>query len=95
MGVGWGHLGLDLREQLLNSPVPLTYENIQVYFLKGTDTTSYVLSIAFAVFGATGLIGFVLLYSLVIRLIKRLLKLRKLCCEYAHVFLIYSFLFIA
>ena len=93
-GAGWGSLGLALKTQLLNSPVPLTSENVFVYFTKGLDTTSYVLSIAYAIFGATGLLGFIFFYSFIFRLIKKLFSMKKLNIRYSNLFFVYLILFV-
>lgn len=103
LGVGWGHLGLDLTKQLQISPLPLTQENYFIYFVKGSDTTSYVLSFAYAIFGATGLLGFTLFYTWIILLHKKLQKLLhliknnmdnlfiKILSIYLILFILYSF----
>lgn len=103
LGVGWGHLGLDLTKQLQISPLPLTQENYFVYFVKGSDSTSYVLSFAYAIFGSTGLLGFALFYTWIVKIYKKLQKLLrvikynidnlfiKILSIYLILFILYSF----
>lgn len=98
LGTGWGHLGIDLTNQLIKSPLPLTMENIDIFFVKGIDTTSFVESFACCIFGATGFIGFALFYSFVFNLYKKLIIIKKYVLKldktFCSIFILYLTLFI-
>ena len=90
-GVGWGHLGLSLNSQLNVSPVTLTPENIEIFFIKGPDTTSFVESFACSIFGATGMLGIIIFYSFVFKMIYTLHKYKqKFCKQISQLFSVYE-----
>lgn len=97
LGVGWGHLGLDLAKQLPLSPVPLTYEIIN-NLAKTKNTTAYGLVISYRILAETGFIGFLLFYCFIIKIILKLKKYLKTLkghiYDIMHMFYLYLILFI-
>lgn len=100
-GVGWGHLGLDLSHQLPLSPLPLTYELIRG-LSKVSNGTSYGLVISYRILAETGLFGFLLFYSFIMKIIFKLklylknikgeaYNIFKVFCSYLILFIVFSF----
>lgn len=71
LGVGWGHLGLDLARQLPHSPLALTFEIVR-NLNKVKNTTAYGLVISYRILAETGFIGFLLFYSFIIKIILKI-----------------------
>ena len=101
LGVGWGHLGLDLIAQFKVSPVPLTMEIIKS-MTRSTDKTTYGLVIGYRIMAETGIIGTILFYLFPIVLFKKVKTIANQTCgdlnllfsiykEYLIFFIIFSF----
>lgn len=76
LGVGWGHLGLDIRNSIFHSGIPITYELIET-MSKPTTKTGYGLVISYRILAETGIIGFLLFFNFVYQIYLRLKKYIK------------------